>query len=61
MSDGWSDETKIELLQKKKKLNSWCVRRRKNDELHPKNTIPTIKHNDGANDVTPEVVVVMNE
>ncbi len=37
----WSDETKIELFGK----NSTCrVFRRKNAELHPKNTIPTVKH-----------------
>ncbi len=37
----WSDETKIELFGK----NSTCrVWRRKNAELHPKNTIPTVKH-----------------
>ncbi len=40
----WSDETKIELFGK----NSTCrVWRRKNDELHPKNTIPTVKHGGG--------------
>ncbi len=37
----WSDETKIKLFGK----NSTCrVWRRKNAELHPKNTIPTVKH-----------------
>ncbi len=37
----WSDETKIELFGK----NSTCrVWRRNNAELHPKNTIPTVKH-----------------
>ncbi len=37
----WSDETKIELFGK----NSTCrVWRRKNAELHPKNIIPTVKH-----------------
>ncbi|KAK3538581.1 hypothetical protein QTP86_006659 [Hemibagrus guttatus] len=37
----WSDETKMELFGK----NSTCrVWRRKNAELHPKNTIPTVKH-----------------
>ncbi|KAK3558597.1 hypothetical protein QTP86_021668, partial [Hemibagrus guttatus] len=40
----WSDETKIELFAK----NSTCrVWRRKNAELHPKNTIPTVKHGGG--------------
>ena len=33
----WSDETKIEFR----------VWRRKNAELHPKNTIPTVKHGGG--------------
>ncbi|KAK3568318.1 hypothetical protein QTP86_003923 [Hemibagrus guttatus] len=40
----WSDETKIELFGK----NSTCrVWRRKNAELHPENTIPTVKHGGG--------------
>ncbi|KAK3521974.1 hypothetical protein QTP70_020595, partial [Hemibagrus guttatus] len=40
----WSDETKIEFFGK----NSTCrVWRRKNAELHPKNTIPTVKHGGG--------------
>ncbi|KAK3568060.1 hypothetical protein QTP86_029255 [Hemibagrus guttatus] len=40
----WSYETKIELFGK----NSTCrVWRRKNAELHPKNTIPTVKHGGG--------------
>ncbi|KAK3570861.1 hypothetical protein QTP86_029396, partial [Hemibagrus guttatus] len=40
----WSDETKIELFGK----NSTCrVWRRKNAELHPKHTIPTVKHGGG--------------
>ncbi|KAK3526933.1 hypothetical protein QTP86_004726 [Hemibagrus guttatus] len=40
----WSDETKIELFGK----NSTCrVWRRKNAELHSKNTIPTVKHGGG--------------
>ncbi len=40
----WSDETKIELFGK----NSTCrVWRKKNAELHPKNTIPTVKHGGG--------------
>ncbi|KAI3362192.1 hypothetical protein L3Q82_012521 [Scortum barcoo] len=37
----WSDETKIELFG----INSTrCVWRKKKDEYHPKNTIPTVKH-----------------
>ena len=40
----WSDETEMELFSK----NSTCrVWRRKNAELHPKNTIPTVKHGGG--------------
>ncbi|KAK3524689.1 hypothetical protein QTP86_000791 [Hemibagrus guttatus] len=40
----WSDETKIDLFGK----NSTCrVWRRKSAELHPKNTIPTVKHGGG--------------
>ncbi|KAK3548876.1 hypothetical protein QTP70_021268 [Hemibagrus guttatus] len=40
----WSDVTKIELFGK----NSTCrVWRRKNVELHPKNTLPTVKHGGG--------------
>ncbi|KAK3569768.1 hypothetical protein QTP86_004195 [Hemibagrus guttatus] len=40
----WSDETKIKHFGK----NSTCrVWRRKNAELHPKNTIPTVKHGGG--------------
>ncbi|KAK3567122.1 hypothetical protein QTP86_010083 [Hemibagrus guttatus] len=40
----WTDETKIDLFGK----NSTCrVWRRKNAELHPKNTIPTVKHGGG--------------
>ncbi|KAK3543638.1 hypothetical protein QTP70_025991 [Hemibagrus guttatus] len=40
----WSDETNIELFGK----NSTCrVWKRKNAELHPKNTIPTVKHGGG--------------
>ncbi len=39
----WSDETKIELFGK----NSTCRVWRKNAELHPKNTIPTVKHGGG--------------
>ncbi|KAJ4943701.1 hypothetical protein JOQ06_006199, partial [Pogonophryne albipinna] len=37
----WSDETKIELFGKNSTRRVW---RRKNAELHPKNTIPTVKH-----------------
>ncbi|KAJ4931486.1 hypothetical protein JOQ06_025781 [Pogonophryne albipinna] len=40
----WSDETKIELFGKNSTRRVW---RRKNAELHPKNTIPTVKHGDG--------------
>ncbi|KAI4874042.1 hypothetical protein NFI96_000107 [Prochilodus magdalenae] len=41
----WSDETKIELFG----LNSTrCVWRMKNDEYHPKNTIPAVKHGGGS-------------
>jgi len=39
----WSDETKIEHFGK----NSTCVWRKMNAELHPKNTIPTVKHGGG--------------
>ncbi|KAK3568518.1 hypothetical protein QTP86_008629 [Hemibagrus guttatus] len=40
----WSDETKIELFGKNPTCRVW---RRKNAELHPKNTIPTVKHGGG--------------
>ncbi|KAJ4949564.1 hypothetical protein JOQ06_021074, partial [Pogonophryne albipinna] len=40
----WSDETKIELFGKNSTKRVW---RRKNAELHPKNTIPTVKHGGG--------------
>ncbi|KAJ4928562.1 hypothetical protein JOQ06_016353, partial [Pogonophryne albipinna] len=40
----WSDETKIELFGKDSTRRVW---RRKNAELHPKNTIPTVKHGGG--------------
>ncbi|KAK3513333.1 hypothetical protein QTP70_012378 [Hemibagrus guttatus] len=40
----WSDETKIELFGKHSTCRVW---RRKNAELHPKNTIPTVKHGGG--------------
>uniref|UniRef100_A0A8C5R6Q7 Uncharacterized protein n=1 Tax=Leptobrachium leishanense TaxID=445787 RepID=A0A8C5R6Q7_9ANUR len=37
----WSDETKVELFGKNLTRHVW---RRANAELHPKNTIPTVKH-----------------
>uniref|UniRef100_A0A8C7T416 Tc1-like transposase DDE domain-containing protein n=1 Tax=Oncorhynchus mykiss TaxID=8022 RepID=A0A8C7T416_ONCMY len=40
----WSDETKIELFGKNSTRRVW---RTKNAELHPKNTIPTVKHGGG--------------
>ncbi|KAK3568583.1 hypothetical protein QTP86_009307 [Hemibagrus guttatus] len=40
----WSDETKIELFGKNSTCHVW---RRKNAELYPKNTIPTVKHGGG--------------
>ncbi|KAI4883812.1 hypothetical protein NFI96_009985 [Prochilodus magdalenae] len=40
----WSDETKIELFGKN---STRCVWSKKNDEYHPKNTIPTVKHGGG--------------
>ncbi|KAK3558682.1 hypothetical protein QTP86_023229 [Hemibagrus guttatus] len=40
----WSDETKIELFGKNSTCRVWM---RKNAELHPKNTIPTVKHGGG--------------
>jgi len=39
-----SDETKIELFGHN---STNCVWRKKNDEDHPKNTIPTVKHGGG--------------
>ena len=39
----WSDKAKIELFGK----NSTRVWRKRNAELHPKNTIPTVKHGGG--------------
>ena len=40
----WSDETKIEPFG----INSTCrVRRKRNAEYKPKNTIPTVKHGGG--------------
>ncbi len=39
----WSDETKIELFG----INSTRVWRKRNDDYHPKNTIPTVKHGGG--------------
>ncbi|KAI5103666.1 hypothetical protein C0J45_7247 [Silurus meridionalis] len=41
----WSDETKIELLGHNSTKRVW---RKKNDEYHPKNTIPTVKHGGGS-------------
>ncbi|KAI4874251.1 hypothetical protein NFI96_028427 [Prochilodus magdalenae] len=40
----WSDETKVELFGKN---TTRCVWRKVNAELHPKNTIPTVKHGGG--------------
>jgi len=40
----WSDETKIELFGKNSTHRVW---RKKNAELHPKNTIPAVKHGGG--------------
>uniref|UniRef100_A0AAR2KC71 Tc1-like transposase DDE domain-containing protein n=1 Tax=Pygocentrus nattereri TaxID=42514 RepID=A0AAR2KC71_PYGNA len=40
----WSDEIKIELFGKNSTCRFW---RKKNAELHPKNTIPTVKHGGG--------------
>uniref|UniRef100_A0A673XN09 Tc1-like transposase DDE domain-containing protein n=1 Tax=Salmo trutta TaxID=8032 RepID=A0A673XN09_SALTR len=40
----WSDETKIERFGKNSTRRVW---RTKNAELHPKNTIPTVKHGGG--------------
>ncbi|KAI5615349.1 kin of IRRE like b isoform X5, partial [Silurus asotus] len=45
----WSDETKIELLGHNSTKRVW---RKKNDEYHPKNTIPTVKHG-GAIELNP--------
>lgn len=41
----WSDETKIELFGHNSTNRAW---RKKNDEYHPKNTIPTVKHGGGS-------------
>uniref|UniRef100_A0A8D0AGA8 Transposase n=1 Tax=Sander lucioperca TaxID=283035 RepID=A0A8D0AGA8_SANLU len=41
----WSDETKIELFGHNSTNRVW---RKKNDEHHPKNTIPTVKHGGGT-------------
>lgn len=41
----WSDETKIELFGLNSTRRVW---RTKNDEYHPKNTIPTVKHGGGS-------------
>ncbi|KAI4901432.1 hypothetical protein NFI96_001514 [Prochilodus magdalenae] len=40
----WSDETKVELFGKNTNRRVW---RKVNAELHPKNTIPTVKHGGG--------------
>ncbi|KAI4880060.1 hypothetical protein NFI96_000993 [Prochilodus magdalenae] len=40
----WSDETRIELFGKNSTGRFW---RKKDAELHPKNTIPTVKHGGG--------------
>lgn len=40
----WSDETKVELFGINSTRRVW---RTKNTELHPKNTIPTVKHGGG--------------
>ncbi|CAJ0965804.1 unnamed protein product [Ranitomeya imitator] len=40
----WSDETKLELFGRN---TTCCVWRKKNTELHPSNTIPTVKHGGG--------------
>ena len=40
----WSDETKIELFGKNSMHRVW---RKKNAELHRKNTISTVKHGGG--------------
>uniref|UniRef100_A0A8D0DHJ2 Transposase n=1 Tax=Sander lucioperca TaxID=283035 RepID=A0A8D0DHJ2_SANLU len=41
----WSDETKIELFGHNSTNRVW---RKKNDEYHSKNTIPTVKHGGGS-------------
>ncbi|CAJ0950910.1 unnamed protein product [Ranitomeya imitator] len=40
----WSDETKLELFGRSTTCRVW---RKKNTELHPSNTIPTVKHGGG--------------
>ena len=40
----WSDETKIELFGANSTRRVW---RKKKAELHPKNTIPTVKYGGG--------------
>lgn len=40
----WSDETKVEISGKNSICHDW---RKTNAELHPKNTIPTVKHRGG--------------
>lgn len=37
----WSDETKVEIFGKNSICHDW---RKTNAKLHPKNTIPTVKH-----------------
>ncbi|MCJ8741031.1 hypothetical protein PDJAM_G00065880 [Pangasius djambal] len=41
----WSDETKVELFGLNSIRRVW---RKKNDEYHPNNTIPTVKHGAGS-------------
>uniref|UniRef100_A0A8C6SCK5 Transposase n=1 Tax=Neogobius melanostomus TaxID=47308 RepID=A0A8C6SCK5_9GOBI len=41
----WSDETKMERFGHNSTKRVW---RKKNDEYHPKNTIPTVKHGGGS-------------
>jgi len=41
----WSDETKIDLFGHNSTKRVW---RKKNNEYHPKNTIPTVKHEGGS-------------
>ena len=41
----WSDETKIKLCGKSSTGRVW---RKKNAELYPKNTRPTVKHGGGS-------------
>ncbi|CAJ0919377.1 unnamed protein product [Ranitomeya imitator] len=41
----WSDETKLELFGRNTTCRVW---KKKNTELHPSNTIPTVKHGGGT-------------